>query len=216
MRTGRLAVSDVILGRLSHVPIVTIAVPLFDAAGAIAGVAGGSLDLSQVRAVRRGLPDAARRAHHDRRSARSRDLRERPDRRSRRCRDLAQDEIVLGERAAPRTACSATSGTLDGAGESARLAAAAVIAPTGWKIFVEQPLVNMRLQSTGYYAFTLALMLLAFAGAVLGARGVLRRGHPAARGSGHGRAQHLGPRRRRPRRGSRRIRRPKSPRCSKT
>ena len=44
---GRLAISDVILGRLSYVPIVTIAVPIFDAAGAVAGVAGGSLDLSK-------------------------------------------------------------------------------------------------------------------------------------------------------------------------
>ena len=47
MQTRQLAVSDVILGRLSYVPIVTIAVPIFDAAGAVAGVAGGSLDLSK-------------------------------------------------------------------------------------------------------------------------------------------------------------------------
>src|SRR4029078_476917 len=47
VQTRRMAVSDVILGRLSYVPIVTIAVPTFDASGAIAGVAGGSLDLSK-------------------------------------------------------------------------------------------------------------------------------------------------------------------------
>ena len=46
MQTGRMAVSDVILGRLSHVPIVTIAVPIL-VGGKAAGVAGGSLDLSQ-------------------------------------------------------------------------------------------------------------------------------------------------------------------------
>src|SRR5438876_9919044 len=46
MQTGRMAVSDVILGRLSHVPIVTIAVPIL-VGGVPAGVAGGSLDLSQ-------------------------------------------------------------------------------------------------------------------------------------------------------------------------
>ena len=45
------------------------------------------------------------------------------------------------------------------------------MAPAGWKVFVEQPLINIRLQSTWYYAFTLGLMLLAFGGAVLGARG---------------------------------------------
>jgi hypothetical protein len=46
-RTGRLAISDVILGRLSYVPIVTIAMPIFDASGGVVGVAGGSLDLSK-------------------------------------------------------------------------------------------------------------------------------------------------------------------------
>src|SRR3954447_20408028 len=47
VQTGRLAISEVILGRLSYVPIVTIAVPVLDAAGNVAGVAGGSLDLSK-------------------------------------------------------------------------------------------------------------------------------------------------------------------------
>src|SRR4029077_12079840 len=47
VQTKQAAISDVILGRLSYVPIVTIAVPIFDAAGAVAGVAGGSLDLSK-------------------------------------------------------------------------------------------------------------------------------------------------------------------------
>ena len=59
---------------------------------------------------------------------------------------------------------------MENASESARLAASAVMAPTGWRVFIEQPLVYIRLQSTGYYAFALGLMLLAFAGAVLGAR----------------------------------------------
>ena len=61
VQTRQLAVSDVILGRLSYVPIVTIAVPIFDAAGEVAGVAGGSLDLSKFeRFVEdfRTLPDA--------------------------------------------------------------------------------------------------------------------------------------------------------------
>ena len=47
MQNRRMAVSDVILGRLSHVPIVTIAVPIVHADGDVAGVAGGSLDLSK-------------------------------------------------------------------------------------------------------------------------------------------------------------------------
>ena len=47
VQTRQLAVSEVILGRLSYVPIVTIAVPILDDAGQVAGVAGGSLDLSK-------------------------------------------------------------------------------------------------------------------------------------------------------------------------
>src|SRR3954470_25002649 len=64
---------------------------------------------------------------------------------------------------------------MEDANESARLAASATMAPTGWKVFVEQPLVYIRLQSIGYYAFALGLMLLAFAGAVLGAGAFARR-----------------------------------------
>src|SRR3989441_46742 len=47
VRLRRPVVSDVILGRLSLVPIVTIAVPLIDSGGGVTGVVGGSLDLSK-------------------------------------------------------------------------------------------------------------------------------------------------------------------------
>ena len=40
----------------------------------------------------------------------------------------------------------------------------------GWKVFIEQPLLTLRMQTTGYYAMTLALMVLALGAAVLGAR----------------------------------------------
>src|SRR6185312_1389879 len=55
-------------------------------------------------------------------------------------------------------------------GRSGQLAAVSAIVPLGWKVFVEQPLLTLRLQSTSYYAWTLGLMLLALGGAVLGAR----------------------------------------------
>ena len=61
MRTRRTAVSDVIIGRVSHVPIVTIAVPMLSADGTPVGVAGGSLDLSKFQQfidAYRTLPDA--------------------------------------------------------------------------------------------------------------------------------------------------------------
>ena len=64
MRNRRMAVSDVILGRVSHVPIITIAVPIV-ACERRRGRGGRRLARSvEVRALRRRLPDAGRRAHH--------------------------------------------------------------------------------------------------------------------------------------------------------
>src|SRR5262249_42066093 len=80
---------------------------------------------------------------------------------------LAHDDMVVSSRA------SASAGVFNFQRSStgaAHLAATATIAPLGWKVFIEQPLLTLRLQSTGYYAFTLALMLLALGGAVFGAR----------------------------------------------
>jgi signal transduction histidine kinase/CheY-like chemotaxis protein len=169
VKTRRLAISDVILGRLSYVPIVTIAVPFFDASGAVAGVAGGSLDLSKFdRFVDdfRTLLDARVTVvdQHDRVIYTSEQTGFTA------LQNLAQDDLVAGSRKTT-TGLFTYQRKMPGAGESPHLAASALMAPTGWKVFVEQPLIELRLQSTGYYAFTLGLMLLAFAGAVLGARG---------------------------------------------
>ena len=172
VETRRLAVSDVILGRLSYVPIVTIAVPIFDGSGAIAGVAGGSLDLSKFEQFVedfRTLPDAritvldqhARVIYTSGQTSFTA------------LQSLGQDELVLSS-ARAANGVFRYQRTMENASESARLAASAVMAPTGWKVFIEQPLVNIRLQSTGYYAFALALMLLAFGAAVLGARSFAR------------------------------------------
>src|SRR5262249_10460523 len=59
----------------------------------------------------------------------------------------------------------------DGKSTSQQLVAEAAVAKSGWKVFVEQPILPLRLQSTGYYALTLTLILMALGGAVLGARG---------------------------------------------
>ena len=53
---------------------------------------------------------------------------------------------------------------------STRIVATALMASLGWKVFIEQPLLTLRLQSTGYYALTFALVLLALGAAILGAR----------------------------------------------
>lgn len=169
VQTRRLAVSDVILGRLSYVPIVTIAVPFFDAGGAVAGVAGGSLDLSKFEQFVedfRSLPDARITVldQHERVIFTSGETSFTP------LQSLGQDDLVLSSMQAANGVFQYNRTTAK-PGESLRLSASAVMAPTGWHVFVEQPLINVRLQSTGYYAFALGMMLLAFAGAVLGARG---------------------------------------------
>jgi len=168
VRTRRLAISDVLLGRLSFVPIVTIAVPIFDPAGAVAGVAGGSLDLSRFERFMedfRSLPNAQVSVldQHGRVIYASGETGYTA------LQNLALDDLVLAGGLAEKGLFRYQRKTPN-AGDSMRLAALAVMAPTGWKVFIEQPLINIRLQSTGYYAFALALMLLAFGGAVLGAR----------------------------------------------
>src|SRR5581483_1966482 len=47
VRTRRLAISDVIMGRLAHAPIVTMAMPVIGPDAQVIGVVGGSLDLSR-------------------------------------------------------------------------------------------------------------------------------------------------------------------------
>ena len=173
VQTRQLAISDVILGRLSHVPIVTIAVPLFDAAGGVAGVAGGSLDLSKFEQFVedfRSLPNARITVLDQH----SRVIFTSGQTSFTALQSLAQDDLVL---ASAHTSSGAFQygRKMDNANESARLAASAITAPTGWRVFIEQPLIYIRLQSTGYYAFALGLMLLAFGGAVLGARAFARR-----------------------------------------
>jgi signal transduction histidine kinase/CheY-like chemotaxis protein/HPt (histidine-containing phosphotransfer) domain-containing protein len=173
VQSRQLAISDVILGRLSYVPIVTIAVPVVDAAGNIAGVAGGSLDLSKFEQFVEGfrsLPNARITVvdQHARVIFTSGQTSFTP------LQTLAQDELVVASANRSGSAFQYLR-TMDNANESARLAAAASMAPTGWRVFVEQPLVYIRLQSIGYYAFALGLMLVAFAGAVVGAGAFARR-----------------------------------------
>jgi signal transduction histidine kinase/CheY-like chemotaxis protein len=167
MRTRRTAVSDVIIGRLSHVPIVTIAVPMLGPDGVPVGVAGGSLDLSKFQQFIEAystLPDAVitivdqhnRVIYSTSQSA------------SDALRNVSQDPLVRAYEAATLPVFRFTRG----AGTRARgqQLAAWAAAGAGWKVFVEQPLLNMRLQSTGFYAVTLVVIMLSLGGAVLGAR----------------------------------------------
>ena len=167
IRSRQLAISDVILGRLSHVPIVTIAMPVLDANGSPAGVAGGSLDLSRFAAFAgdlRALEDAGITIvdQQNRVIFASSETGYTP------LQALAADPLI----AAAGTARSGVFRYRQPIAESrgaARLAATAQIATPGWRVFVEQPLIHLRLQTVGYYTIALTLVLLALGGAVLGA-----------------------------------------------
>jgi len=169
VRLRRTIVSDVIVGLLTKVPTITIGVPFFDTGGAVAGVVGGSLDLSKFEQFvenLKTLPDARITIVDEL----HRVIYASDDTGFAALQNLAQDDLVVASARAGNGVFTYQRKMPRGV-ESPHLAAAAVVAPAGWKVFVEQPLVNLRLQSTGYYAFTFALMLLAFGGAVLGARG---------------------------------------------
>ena len=168
VQSRRTTVSEVFLGRLSHVPIITIAVPIVNANNEVTGVAGGSLDLSKFdRFVDdfRTLADAQVTVlDHDnsliyRSGAAGVSA----------LQSLAQNDLV-------RNAGTGADGvyTYERPGPDAkgstRIVASATVPSRGWKVFIEQPLQTLRLQSTGYYALTFALMLLALGAAILGAR----------------------------------------------
>ncbi len=171
MRTRHTAVSDVIIGRVSHVPIVTIAVPMLAADGTPVGVAGGSLDLSKFQQfidAYRTLPDAVITIvdQHDRviySTAQSNHGV---------LQNMSQDDLVRARDAVGPTRDGVFRFTRRGSGRSrSQQLAAWADAGAGWRVFVEQPLLNMRLQTTGFYAMTLLVIMLSLGGAVLGARG---------------------------------------------
>jgi signal transduction histidine kinase/CheY-like chemotaxis protein/HPt (histidine-containing phosphotransfer) domain-containing protein len=173
VQTRRSAISDVILGRLSYVPIVTIAVPVFDRTGAVAGVAGGSLDLSKFEQFVedfRTLPHARITVADQH----SRVIFTSGETSYTALQSLSQDSLVLAS-AHSVDGLFRYGRKMEDANDSARLAASALMTRTGWRVYIEQPLAYIRLQSTEYYAFALGLMLLAFGGAVLGARVFARR-----------------------------------------
>jgi signal transduction histidine kinase/DNA-binding response OmpR family regulator/HPt (histidine-containing phosphotransfer) domain-containing protein len=168
VRTRKTAVSDAILGRLSHVPIVTIAVPFFDANGDVDGVVGGSLNLSRFEHYiddLRTLPDA----HVTILDQHDRVIYASDDAGFSALQSLSEDPLIR-ESASVRNGLFRYQRAQSDGGIPAQLVATAVVAPTGWKVFIEQPLLKLRLQSTRYYAVALILVLVALAGAVLGAR----------------------------------------------
>ncbi|HEX7138933.1 MAG TPA: cache domain-containing protein, partial [Vicinamibacterales bacterium] len=168
MTTRKTAISEVIIGRVRHVPIVTIAFPLVAAGGDIEGVAVGSLDLSKFEMFAKdfdALPDARVTIvdHQDRVIYTSAATGYAPL-------QPLTDDLLVTSRGRAQNGVYRYERAAQDAGGGTRIVATSTIALPQWRMFVEQPLVNLRLQSVEYYAFTLALVIVALGGAVLGAR----------------------------------------------
>jgi signal transduction histidine kinase/HPt (histidine-containing phosphotransfer) domain-containing protein/ActR/RegA family two-component response regulator len=168
LNTEHLAISEVILGRISHVPIVTIVMPLVDAAGHVTGVAGGSLDLSKFErfvqqfaalpSARMTIVDQHARVIYT--SAANGYVA---------LQNLTHEGLITSSARAQHGVFRYQRPIPDMTGAS-QLAAISNLTVSGWRVFIEQPLIILRLQPVSNYAFTLALVLLALGGAVLGAR----------------------------------------------
>ena len=169
VRTRRLAISDVIQGRLSHHAIVTLAMPVLTADGRVTGVVGGSLDLSrfdrfvdELNALRG--TSIAILDQHDRVIYGSENTGFAP------LQSLTNDDLLRNMVRSPNGVYHFRRSKVPASIEQ-RVAAMATVDIAGWHVFVEQPMMQLRLQSAGYYLLALSLVLLALCGAVLGARG---------------------------------------------
>jgi signal transduction histidine kinase/CheY-like chemotaxis protein len=165
MTTRRPAVSDVVSSRVDGTPAVVVAAPYFTRSGEIAGVACGIFRLQELSGLvgrSRALPNASVTIvdQHDRviyaseASGRTK------------LQNMATSPLVA---AAQASSSSVFSYARDQGPAGNYLAALAPVRGIGWKVYVEQSSMTLRLQTTQYYVLTLALVGIALGLAVLGA-----------------------------------------------
>ena len=194
-RLRRTIVSDVIVGLVTRVPTVTIGVPFFESGGAVAGVVGGSLDLSRFEQFKNDLdtmPDASITLLDDQ----ARVIYASDRTRSAALQNLGQDGLVLSSARAVNGIFQYER-NVPNVSESPRLAAYATMPQTGWKS-LRRGTVDQRPPAVGW-------LLRVPDGAdaarpvrrAAGRPRVRRRRHAAARRGGGRGPQHLGPRRER-------------------
>jgi signal transduction histidine kinase/CheY-like chemotaxis protein len=166
--TRRTVISDVVASRADASATILICAPYFNDARALSGIACGPLRLATIaRLVERyqALPQATITVvDHTNRVvyATSSSGREQ-------LQDLTPDPLVRASATAVDGAFQYAADGADGPSEDV-LTAVSVVPGVDWKVFVEHPVLGLRLQSTRYYALTLALIGLALGGAVLLAR----------------------------------------------
>jgi signal transduction histidine kinase/DNA-binding response OmpR family regulator len=168
LATRGTVISDVVVARTNATPVILICSPYFTDAQELAGVACGPLRLAGLaRLVEsyQALPQATVTVvdHNDRviyatsSSGRAQ------------LQDLNADPVVRQADAAGDGSFQYRATGDEGPSE-AMIAAVSSVPSVDWKVFVEHPVLGLRLQSTRYYALTLALIGLALGGAVLLAR----------------------------------------------
>jgi signal transduction histidine kinase len=164
--TKRTAISDVIASRLDEeTPTVVIASPYLDQHGEVAGVACGILSLEYfTRLVRQNdsMPDLTITILDQR----NRVIMGSQHSSRRGLDDLSHDAVLQS----PDTTRGSVYEYARPRGDGSRkdfLVALAQVPDTGWRVLVEIPVLGLRLQSTRYYALTLALIAFALGGTVL-------------------------------------------------
>ena len=167
MRTGKVTISNVIVGTSTQEPRLAVAAPL-NAHGPARGVVYGTLDLSKfqqfVERYQR-LPEATVVIlDHYHRVIYASDPSWHTVQQ-----DLSDDELVRQSSRAVDGIFQYTPKT-PGGRRGAQLVGESAIDVAGWKVFVGQPRINLFVQTPAYYGLTLALIALALGGAVLGAR----------------------------------------------
>ncbi len=168
LRTRQPVISDVLSARSDGTLAVYVVAPVVQPDGSVTEVLAATLDLSKLQQFvegYRGSPDAivtvVDTGHHviSVSTGSGRRVME----------DLSRDPLVT-------TNPQFTTGAYDyvPSGKSGQraghAAAVATLDGTGWKIFVDQPVVTMQMQTARYYTYTVVLIGLALSGAVLAAR----------------------------------------------
>jgi signal transduction histidine kinase/CheY-like chemotaxis protein len=163
IQTRRATVSDVVLSRLDATPTMIVAAPIPDGDGNLAGVVCGILRLQGLAgfvAGSRALPEARVTIVDRHGGVIYASGAEAPGGRPR------VPGAALVRAAAPNGAHP----TFRGEPNADRLVATAAVAGAGWTVFVEHPVLSLRVQSTNYYALTLGLVALALVSAIVAAR----------------------------------------------
>jgi signal transduction histidine kinase/ActR/RegA family two-component response regulator len=167
MHTRQTVISDMVLGQVTKAPMVFVAARWIAANGIADGVAYGSLDLSKFRQVveaYQAIPNAMIVVvdQHNRVICASDQSGYAIEQ------DLSGAELVRASRPPDgiyRYNRSAGIGSI-----ATQVVGVSTIGIAGWRVFVSQPQLAMRLQSERYYVLMVALIALALGGAIMAAR----------------------------------------------